>query len=123
MNQPPLADQDQQPTALRLFWVTVAEQEQAENIARDLIDRRLAACVNILPGLRSCFFWQGQACFENEVGLLVKTSCHQQKACQERIIALHPYDLPCVIAVTPSSAHQPFADWVLKQTQDARLRP
>ena len=85
-------------TAL-LCLTTCPDLDTAQRIADALVEERLAACVNVLPGVQSTYRWEGQVQRAGEVLLLVKTVRVRLPALQERIVALHPYELPELLAV------------------------
>ncbi len=79
----------------------------------------LAACVNLLPGIRSIYAWQGEIQRDAEVMLLIKTSTARFVALTQRLPELHPYDLPEIIAIPVSHGLPPYLEWVLACTSDA----
>ena len=87
----------------------------AETIAKALVEERLAACVSVLPGARSTFRWEGETHTDAEVLMLIKTTQKRYAAMAERLLELHPYELPEIIAVDVSAAHAPYAAWVEQQ--------
>ena len=89
----------------------------AERIATALVEERLAACVNILPGLRSVYRWQDQIEAADEVLLLIKTSAETYPALQARLAALHPYELPELLAVEAATGLPAYLEWVAEQTR------
>lgn len=92
--------------------VTVPSAEVGERIAAAVVPERLAACVNILPGLRSIFFWEGRVEDEQEVLLLMKTRAERLAALEARVRALHPYSVPGFIALPVVAGHEPYLAWV-----------
>ena len=90
--------------------------EHADRLARALIERRLAACVNALPGVVSTYRWTGEVCVEGETTLLIKTRSDRLEELTEVLVELHPYDVPEVIALPILEGHQPYLDWVIDQT-------
>jgi periplasmic divalent cation tolerance protein len=88
----------------------------AEHIASTLVEERLAACVNRVPGITSTYRWQGKVQHERECLLLVKTTSERFAAVRERIIDLHPYELPEVIAVDIALGHAPYLTWLAVET-------
>lgn len=89
----------------------------AERLARALVGERLAACVNVLPGLRSTYRWDGAIEQADEVLLLAKTTHARLPACIDRLQALHPYELPEVIAVEAAGGLAPYLAWVADETR------
>ena len=93
-------------------YVTAADAETALAIGRTLVEERLAACANILPGMRSVYRWQGAVEEAAETVLIVKTRVDLAPAVQERVVALHGYDCPCVAFLPVASGHAPYLDWI-----------
>jgi periplasmic divalent cation tolerance protein len=91
---------------------TVGTEEQAHLIARELIARRQAACVNTLPGVRSTYRWQGKICTDTEYMLIVKTLRSEFEAVAETIAELHSYELPEVLAFDVAQGEADFLDWI-----------
>ena len=76
------------------------------------MDERLAACVNQLPGVQSTYRWQGAISSDTEVLLLIKTTAACLPALQARLLELHPYELPELIAVPVALGHEAYLQWV-----------
>ena len=96
---------------------TCPDAAAAERIATVLVEERLAACVNLIPGLRSIYRWQGQIERADEVLLLIKTSAEAYPALQARLLALHPYELPELLAVEPATGLPAYLGWVADETR------
>ena len=96
---------------------TAPDLATARTLADALVDERLAACVNLLPGLQSVYRWQGRKESGEEVLLLIKTTRTCLPAVQERIVALHPYELPEVLAVESAGGLPAYLDWVASETR------
>jgi periplasmic divalent cation tolerance protein len=95
-----------------LVYCTCPDEATAESIAEALVGERLAACVNRLPALTSVYLWRGEVERDTENLLLIKTTSARFEALCERLVELHPYDLPEVIA-TPVTAGLPaYLEWV-----------
>ena len=99
-----------------LVLCTCPDEAAADRIATALVDTRLAACVNRIPGITSTYRWQGNIQHEKECLLLIKTSSERFDALRERIVALHPYELPEVIAVDIALGHAPYLAWIAAET-------
>lgn len=99
-----------------IAYCTVPDQDVADRIARALVDEGLAACVNRLPGVVSTYRWEGETRIDAELLLLVKTTRARFEALRARIVALHPYELPEVIAVDVALGHLPYLAWVTEVT-------
>ena len=96
---------------------TCPDAASGENIATVLVAEGLAACVNRIPAIHSTYRWQGAVCRDQEHLLIIKTVRERFQAVRERILALHPYQLPEVIAVDISAAHAPYLAWLQAQSQ------
>lgn len=101
-----------------LVLITVPNAEAGEAVARRLLDHRLAACVNFVPGLRSLFVWEGEVNDEQELLLLVKT---RASLFREQVIPavreVHPYDVPEILALPVAMGNEEYLDWVAESTQ------
>ena len=84
----------------------------AGEIARSLVSTGLAACVNILGECRSIYSWEGEIEDERETPMLIKTTADRFEKTKERVVELHPYDVPEVIAVPISGGHEPYLKFV-----------
>ncbi|MFP4082365.1 MAG: divalent-cation tolerance protein CutA [Candidatus Aminicenantes bacterium] len=96
---------------------TVPDQKTGEKIARSLVGERLAACVNTTAACKSLFRWEGKVTEEQEFILFIKTRDHLFNKLQEKIVQLHPYDTPEVIAFPIRYGHPKYLDWIDKQTK------
>lgn len=99
-----------------LVFCTVPTRDSAETIANALVDQRLAACVNILPGVRSVYIWQGQRESSDELLLLIKARAAAYPALEQAILALHPYELPEIIAVSLDAGLPRYLAWIAATT-------
>jgi periplasmic divalent cation tolerance protein len=99
-------------TDVVVVLVTVPSAEVGERIAAAVVPEHLAAGVNILPGLRSIFFWEGRVEDEREVLLLMKTRADRLAALEARVRALHPYSVPGFVALPVVGGHEPYLAWV-----------
>ena len=100
-----------------LVFCTCPDEACAARIARGLVEERLAACVNRIPGMISTYRWKGEIHDEGEVLLLIKSTRERFAALRDRILALHPYELPEIIAVDIASGHAPYLDWIAASTE------
>lgn len=91
---------------------TVGDEQQANEIARELVARRHAACVNMLPGIRSCYRWQGKICRDSEILLMIKTSAEEYDQVAATIRELHSYELPEILAFEIRRGDPSFLDWL-----------
>lgn len=92
--------------------------EKAAEIARILVEERLAACVNLVPQVRSIYRWKDQVQDETETLAFAKTTADRAEALHKRLLALHPYDVPEVIALPVSGGHAPYLAWVAASVAD-----
>lgn len=95
-----------------LCYCTCPDAASAQNLADALVGERLAACVNRIPAIASTYRWQGKVVSDHEELLLIKTTAAQFPALKERLLSLHPYELPELIAVPVTEGHAPYLDWV-----------
>ena len=88
--------------------------DQAMSIGRTLVERKLAACVNALPAVRSLYVWKGEICDDAETTLLIKAPADRLDALRAAILELHPYEVPeiVVLGVDVDASHGPYVDWV-----------
>ena len=101
-----------------IVYCTCPDAASAEALALALVSERLAACVNQLPGVRSTYRWQGKVETSAEIMLLIKTTADRLDALAARVQALHPYELPEVVAVEAHGGLHPYLAWVVEQTRD-----
>lgn len=99
-----------------LVLTTVGASSDADAVARTLVDEHLAACVNILPVMRSIYRWKGEVQQEDERQLVIKTSADRLPALERRLHALHPYELPEFVVVTADGASERYLRWVGAET-------
>lgn len=91
---------------------TVGTEEQAYQIARELVARRQAACVNVLPGMRSVYRWRGKICRDGEFLLVIKTLAGELEGVQTTIQELHSYELPEILGFPVTYGEPGFLDWI-----------
>ena len=99
-------------------FCTCPDADSAAHLAETLVGERLAACVNVLPGLRSVYRWEGAVERSDEVLLLIKTTRPRLPALSARVLELHPHELPEVVAVEVAGGLSAYLDWVAEQTHD-----
>jgi periplasmic divalent cation tolerance protein len=95
-----------------IVFCTIGNEEEGARLAKTLVEERLAACVNIIGGVRSIYRWQEEICDDPELLLLIKTSGERFPALKERLVELHSYDTPEVIATPIVAGHTPYLDWL-----------
>ena len=102
---------------LRVVLCT-APPDRAAELARAVVERRLAACVNIIPGLRSIYRWEGKICDDGESLLVIKTRAEAVADLAAALLELHPYDTPEVIAlpIQPGEGNPAYLQWLLEES-------
>jgi periplasmic divalent cation tolerance protein len=91
---------------------TVGNAEDAERIARALVERRVAACVNVVPGLVSLYRWKGKVERDDERLLVIKTRVERIDALREALLELHPYELPEFLVLNVAAGHAAYLAWI-----------
>ena len=97
---------------VRVVLTTAGSAEEAERIATAVVEERLAACANVLPGVTSIYRWEGSVQRDAETLVVLKTTADSVEALTRRIAQIHPYDVPEVIALPVREGHGPYLDWV-----------
>ena len=101
-----------------LLYVTAESEDQARALGRALVERRLAACANVIPRTTAIYRWEGEVREEGEAVLLVKTRADLVDAVTEAVNSLHSYDCPCVLALPVSGGSRAFLDWIAEETAE-----
>jgi periplasmic divalent cation tolerance protein len=99
-------------TDIVLALTTLPVGHDAAALARDLVDRRLAACVTILPSVTSVYAWKGEAQIDAEQQLIVKTTASSVEALRERLRKLHPYEMPEFLVLPVADGSPDYLRWV-----------
>jgi periplasmic divalent cation tolerance protein len=105
--------------AIRVVLMTAPDAETAGRVARALVDERLIACANVLPGVTSIYRWQGAVHTEAECLVVMKTREGLVPRLLERAAALHPYDVPELLALPVAGGLAEYCRWVLDETVEA----
>ncbi|WP_303902489.1 divalent-cation tolerance protein CutA [Thiohalomonas denitrificans] len=100
----------------RLVITTCPDQSSADDLAAYLVEHRFAACVNVIPGMRSYYQWKGKVCNDTEFVLLIKTRTDRYPRLEEAIVEHHPYELPEVIALPIEAGLGGYLRWIDEQT-------
>ena len=95
----------------------VGAPPDAQRIARALVEERLAACVNVVPGVVSVYRWKGVVEKEDELLLVIKTMAQQVDTLKTRLLELHPYELPEVVVIPIGGGHGAYLEWIAQQVQ------
>jgi len=96
----------------RIVFVTCARPQEAKRIAKALVATKVAACVNVIPGLESFFWWEGIVDSSRESLLMIKTKERHLKKVMKLVKNLHSYQVPEIIALNISSGYRPYLDWI-----------
>jgi periplasmic divalent cation tolerance protein len=107
--------------AARLVLVTAPDAATAERLAEALVQERLAACGNVVPGLTSIYRWEGAVQRDSEVLLLLKTTARCTDALIRRVTELHPYEVPEAIALDVERGFAPYLAWIAGSTAGAEV--
>ena len=99
-------------TDVRIVLSTTGSREEAEKIANALVERRLAACVNIVPQLRSIYRWEGKVERAEEVLLIIKTSAARFPSVRNAIETLHSYDVPECVCLSVEDGSEKYLKWI-----------
>jgi periplasmic divalent cation tolerance protein len=100
-----------------LVLVTAPTAERAAELARSLVSERLAACGNVVPGIRSIYRWEGVVQDEPEALLLLKTTAGRFEQLRDRVLALHPYQVPEVVALPIEAGSRAYLEWITQETR------
>jgi len=101
----------------QMVYITTATKDEARVIGKALVAERLAACVNIIEGMNSMYWWQGEIQDEQETVLIAKTRAARVEALTERVKQLHSYDVPCVVALPIRAGNPDFLAWIEAETK------
>jgi periplasmic divalent cation tolerance protein len=104
---------------LRLVYITTKDREEARKIGNDLVQNRLAACVNIIDGMESIYRWKGELQTDSECILIAKTTYSNVSRVTERVKELHSYDVPCVISLNlaEQEGNEEYLYWLLSSVK------
>lgn len=100
-----------------LVMTNLPDESGANTLARHLVEQKLAACVNRLPGVRSTYRWQGDIEEANEVTLLIKTTQRCYGELEAAIKNMHPYQVPEIVIVPIIGGSMPYLDWIALETK------
>jgi periplasmic divalent cation tolerance protein len=101
----------------RIVYTTFPDEESARAVARALVQENLAACVNLIPNMRSVYRWQGEIEEATEIVGIVKTRAQLIERVESRIRELHPYDTPAIMHLAVAGAEHETLAWLMEQTR------
>lgn len=107
------------PTETLVVLCTVPNEETGVTLARTLLEEHLVACVNIVPQVRSLYRYQGKVEDERELLLVMKTAADRYDVLEQRVRALHPYEVAEVLAIETTRGAAAYCDWVFQETRPA----
>lgn len=102
--------------AVMFVYATAGDRAEALRIGRAVVEARLAACANVIDGMRSLYWWQGKLEESGEAVLILKTTDDRLSEVIARVTALHSYDCPCIEALPVVAGNPAFLDWVAQET-------
>ncbi|MGB0637777.1 MAG: divalent-cation tolerance protein CutA [Myxococcota bacterium] len=103
---------------IHMVFMTAPDEAVASSIGRAVVEKGLAACANLIPGVRSIYRWQGEICDDGEWLVLFKTTDEQLESLRETIIDLHPYECPEVLVVDVDGGAPDYLKWVIDQVSE-----
>ena len=98
--------------AFRIVLSTAGSEEEGARIAKSLVERKLCACVNLAPGVRSFYRWEGAVQDDAEVLLIMKTTQDKLEALSEHLAEIHSYDVPEMLAIPIDQGSAPYLEWL-----------
>lgn len=100
-----------------LVYITAANLEEGRAIAQALVEKRVAACVNIISSIESLYWWQEKICQEEEVAIFAKTRKERVEDVISETKKIHSYSVPCIIALDITDGNPEFLDWISKEVK------
>lgn len=100
-----------------LIYITTKDKAEARKIGRQLLKERLVACVNIIEGMNSLYWWEDKICDGQEAILIAKTKQSLVKELIDRVKSLHSYSTPCVVSLPILEGNKDYLQWLYKQTK------
>lgn len=102
---------------ISVVYITAGSMDEAARIGKALVRKRLAACVNLIDGMRSIYEWEGALQEEREVVMIAKTRSSRVAELVEAVKSLHSYDCPCIVTMAAAGGNRAFLDWIEKQVE------
>jgi len=104
-----------------VVMVTVGDSEEASHLAKAIVEKKLAACVNLLPGINSWYWWEGKVIEDQEVLLIMKTSRGKFAELQKEVERLHSYAVPEIIALPVVEGSTNYLSWIEESTRSEEV--
>ena len=98
-------------------YITTRDADEARRIGKILVSERLAACINILPGMESHYWWQGKVESAREAVLIAKTRADLREELLARVLDLHEAETPCVVFIPVDGGNPDYLDWIATETE------
>lgn len=92
---------------------TFPDKDSAREIGQSLVEERLAACVNLIPEVESFYLWEGKMCESSEVKCLLKTCRGKLDELKDRLVTLHPYEIPELLVLQPAEVGSAYGQWLV----------
>ncbi len=102
---------------VNLIYITAADKEQARAIGKELVETRLAACVNIIDNMNSMYMWEDKLQDDQEVILIAKTTETRVPELIEKVKAVHSYDCPCIVSIPVCGGNESFLEWIANEVK------
>ena len=102
---------------INLIYITTEDKEQARAIGQDLVESKLAACVNIIENMNSIYMWQGKLQDDKEAILIAKTTETRVPEVIAKVKAVHNYDCPCILSIPVSAGNESFLEWIANEVK------
>ncbi len=97
---------------MEIIYTVCSSSQEAKSIGKILIQEKLCACVNIIQGMESIYFWEGEIIEDNEVILLIKTTLNHFDEISRKIKELHSYEVPCVFSLQAKNVNKDYLNWM-----------
>lgn len=99
---------------MKIVLITAPNEKSAHQMAKEIVDLKLAACVNVIPKIISTYFWEGKVKVEKEVLMIVKTTKAKLKKLEEEVLSMHPYDTPEFVSLDVEHVNRKYESWLQK---------
>ena len=104
--------------AFRIVLSTAGSEGEGARIAKSLVEQKLCACVNLVPGVRSFYRWEGAVQDDAEVLLIIKTTGEKLQALSDHLTEIHGYEVPEVLAIAVEEGSAPYLEWLAESCAD-----